>query len=61
MFGYKCFYKGKTCEVYALRSFDAQEIAAKIFKAKKSYEVTVVLCEKQVNGETQPVIHAPTF
>ena len=55
MFGYKCFYRGKTCEVYALRSFEAQEKAAKIFKAKKSYEVTVVLCEKP-SGET--VIHS---
>jgi hypothetical protein len=35
MLGYKCFYRGKSCEVYALRTFDAQEIAAKIFKAKK--------------------------
>jgi hypothetical protein len=61
MFGYKCFYKGKTCEVYALRLFDAQEAAAKIFKAKKSYEVTVMLCEKQVDGKTEQVIHAPTF
>lgn len=56
MFGYKCFYRGKTCEVYALRSFDAQEKAAKIFKAKKSYEVTVVLCERP-SGET--VTHNP--
>ena len=54
MFGYKCFYRGKTCEVYALRSFDAQEEAAKIFKAKKSYEVTVMLCEK----EGKEVVHA---
>lgn len=46
MFGYKCFYRGKTCEVRALRTLDAQEKAAKIFKAKKSYEITVMLCEK---------------
>jgi hypothetical protein len=61
MFGYKCFYKDKTCEVYALRSFDAQEKAAKIFKAKKSYEVTVMLCEKQTNGTTEQVVHTATF
>lgn len=54
MFGYICFYRGKRIEVQALRSFDAQEIAAKIFKAKKSYEVTVVLAERPT-GET--VIH----
>jgi serine/threonine-protein kinase RIO1 len=55
--GYKAFYKGKTAEVYAETSFKAQEAAAKIFRAKKSYEVTVVLCEKA--GEQ--VVHAPMF
>jgi hypothetical protein len=49
MNGYKCFYKGKTIEVEANTSFDAQKIAAAKFKAKKSYDVTVVLCEK--NGK----------
>jgi hypothetical protein len=61
MFGYKCFYKGKTCEVYALRSFDAQEKAAKILKAKKSYDVTVILCEKHTNNEIEQVTHIPSF
>jgi len=55
MFGYICFYKGKRIEVRALRSFDAQEIAAKIFKAKKSYEVTVALAERQ---DGSAVIHS---
>jgi len=55
MFGYICFYRGKRIEVRSLRSFDAQETAAKIFKAKKSYEVTVVLAEDQM-GNT--VIHS---
>lgn len=58
MFGYVCFYRGKRIEVRALRSFDAQEIAAKIFKAKKSWEVTVVLAEKP-NGEE--VVHVPAM
>jgi hypothetical protein len=49
MNGYKCFFKGKTIEVEANTSFDAQKIAAAKFKAKKSYDVTVVLCEK--NGK----------
>ena len=49
MFTYKAFYKGKTIEVKALRSYDAQQIAAKLFKAKKSYEVTVVLADKPVD------------
>lgn len=46
MFTYICFYKNKEIQVNALRSFDAQEIAAKIFKAKKSYEITVMLVAK---------------
>ncbi len=53
MNGYKAFYKSKEIEVYAETSYQAQLKAAKEFKAKKSYEVTVVLCEKQ--GEQ--VIH----
>lgn len=46
MNGYKCFYKSRTCEVHANTSFEAQQKAAEIFKAKKRYDVTVVLCEK---------------
>lgn len=55
MYGYVCFYRGKRIEVYALNSFDAQEAAAKIFKAKKSYQVSVYLAERP-NGD--PVIHS---
>ena len=47
MNGYKAFYKGKVVEVYAETSYEAQTKAAIVFKAKKQYEVTVVLCEKQ--------------
>lgn len=46
MNGYKAFYRRKTLEVYADSSYEAQTKAAKSFGAKKSYEVTVVLCEK---------------
>ena len=49
MNGYLAFYKDKKIEVYANTSYEAQQKAAAIFKAKKRYEVTVVLCEK--NGE----------
>ena len=55
MNGYKAFWRGKTCEVYALTSYEAQLAAAKIFKAKKSYEVTVMLAEK----DGQQVVHSP--
>jgi hypothetical protein len=47
---YLAFYKDKKIEVYADTSYEAQKKAAEVFKAKKSYEVTVVLAEK--NGET---------
>jgi hypothetical protein len=46
MNGYIAFYKGKRIEVYANSSFEAQTKAAAIFKAKKSWEVSVVLAEK---------------
>lgn len=46
MNGYKAFYKNKTAEVYADSTYQAQQIAAQQFKAKRSYEVTVMLCEK---------------
>lgn len=55
MFTYKCFYKGKQLDVNALRSFDAQQAAAKLFKAKRSYEVKVVLAAK----DDVPVLVSP--
>jgi hypothetical protein len=55
MFTYIAFYKGKQITVNALRTYDAQLIASKIFKAKKSYEVTVMLASKN----DEPVIHDP--
>lgn len=45
--GYIAFYKGKTIEVYAPSAYRAQTKAAETFKAKKPYEVYVVLCEKE--------------
>jgi len=46
MNGYKAFYKGNSIEVMAESSYKAQLEAARVFKAKKSYQVSVVLCEK---------------
>lgn len=57
MNGYKAFYRGKTHDVYADTSYEAQQKAAAHFKAKKAYEVTVMLCEKA--GEQ--VVHTPSF
>lgn len=46
MNGYVAFYKGKRIDVYADTSLAARDKAAEIFKARKPYEVTVVLAEK---------------
>jgi hypothetical protein len=46
MNGYIALYKGKQIEVYANTSYEAQKVASTQFKAKKSYEVSVYLCEK---------------
>ena len=46
MNGYIGFYKGKKYEVYAESSYAAQEKLAKQLKVKKSWQVNVMLCEK---------------
>lgn len=43
---YKCFYKNKTIEVEAETTFNAQKLAQSFFKAKKAWEVSVILVEK---------------
>jgi hypothetical protein len=57
MNGYMAFYKGKKTEVYAASSYEAQQKAAQVFKVKKSYDVTVVLAEK----DGKQVMHTPDF
>jgi len=52
--GYVCFYKGKNTVIYASTSYEAQTKAAAFFKARKQYEVTVILAEK--GGA--PVVHS---
>jgi hypothetical protein len=47
MNGYIALYRGKQIEVYANTSYEAQQKASIQFKAKKSYEVSVYLCELQ--------------
>jgi hypothetical protein len=56
MNGYKALYKGVSIEVEAETSYEARQKAVTLFKARKPFEVTVVLCEKQ--GEQ--VTHIPT-
>ena len=55
--GYVCFYRGQRKEVFAATLYQAQQIAAGLFRAKKSYDVSVMLAEK--NG--QQVTHVPSF
>lgn len=57
-YGYVAFYKSKRLEVYAKSSLEAQERAAKLFKARKSYDVTVVLAE---NKDGSAVVHSTSF
>ena len=57
MNGYIAFYRNKKLEVMADTSYQAQQKAAAQFKAKRSYEVTVMLAEKR--GEQ--VTHTPDF
>lgn len=40
---YQAFYKGQTKQVQATSSYQAQQLAAKQFKAKREYDVTVML------------------
>lgn len=53
--GYICYYRCKTLEVYAATTYDAQKIAAAKFKAKKQYEVSVYLAEKNGNTVTHTI------
>ena len=46
MNGYIAYYKSRRTEVYANTLYEAQLKAAEFFKARKSYEVTVGLAEK---------------
>lgn len=46
MNGYKAFFRGRTIDVYAETSLEAQQKASMAFKARKQYDVTVMLCER---------------
>lgn len=55
--GYVAFYKDKQMDVWGDTSLQARDKAAAAFKARKAYDVTVVLAEK--DGEQ--VTHLPLF
>lgn len=50
---YIAFYRGKQIEIHANSSYEAQQKAAKEFKAKKAYDITVMLAD--VTHSTQHV------
>jgi hypothetical protein len=52
---YIAFWRNKQIEVEAQTSYEAQKRAAAHFKARTSYEVTVVIAQK----DGQPVVHLP--
>lgn len=49
MFNYVAFYKGQRKELQAANRYAAQQAAAKMFKARKAYDVAVVLADKPVD------------
>jgi hypothetical protein len=55
---YHAFYNGKEIELKADSSYQAQQKAAITFKAKKSYQVTVVLVALEDNKE---IVNIPDF
>lgn len=46
---YIAFYRGKQIEVIAATAYAAQTEAARIFKARKAYDVAVVLADTPVD------------
>ena len=54
MNGYLGFYKNKKYEVFAKTTLEAQEKLAKQLKVKKSYQISVYLCEK----DGKEVVHS---
>lgn len=56
-YGYVGFYKSKRGEVYADSQYEAQQKLAKKLGAKKDYEVSVMLAEK----DGKSIIHTPSF
>lgn len=61
MHEYQAFYRGKKITVLADTSYEAQTKAAKEFKAKKAYDVAVVIVTVNVNSNPEPVEHKADF
>ena len=57
-YGYICVYRNKRIELWSdSGTYAVQQEAAKLLGAKKSYEVTVFLAEK----DDDAVVHTPDF
>lgn len=56
MNGYVAFYRGKRIVVHAESAIKARDKAWEIFRAKKAYEVTVVLAEKDGQQVTHTAV-----
>ena len=56
---YKAFYKNQSREVKADSMLDARDKAAAGFKAKRAYDVTVLLVAKDIDGpKPEQVVHS---
>lgn len=57
--GFKGFFEGRECEVYASSLWEAKQKATAIFKPskKKAHMVHVIVCERP---DGSPVIHSTT-
>lgn len=55
--GYIALYKGRRAEVWAKTSYDAHKPAVAHFGAKRSWDVTVTICETATGA---PVVHVAT-
>lgn len=55
--GYIAFYKDRKVGVKAKSSYDAQMTAAKYFKARKSWDVTVMIAEEDGSPVTHSTSH----
>ena len=49
MHTYEVFYKGKRNTLVAETSYKAQQLAAQLWRVKKSYEIIVMLVDTPIN------------
>jgi hypothetical protein len=56
--GFIAFYKGKRVEVYGKSLLSARDTVQRHFKAKKGYEINIMVAEKP---DGSPVVHTADF